>query len=247
MKLSFTLIALAFANESEDSTPDDVWISGGEVVSDNPKFEKTLKSGAGDEKQIRRYEDLKAIAKKAFSKAGFTGKNKFDERKYWTYGCHCMMLGDRPMSEMGRGVPVDNLDVGCQAYKNCQKCVRLEHGDDCIGEMVQYQWKYSKKLVDFMSRDAAGSCARELFECDLQFVKDTLKSRDAFNKDYHMFWTTTGFDAAENCEPAGVKPVDHQCCGGHDRSYVWMGMNNKQCCPVSGGNSGVVKHKNESC
>ena len=23
----------------------------------------------------------------------------FDERKYWAYGCNCMMLGDRPLSQ----------------------------------------------------------------------------------------------------------------------------------------------------
>ena len=31
----------------------------------------------------------------------------FDERKYWTYGCNCLMLGDRPMSDPGLGPPVD--------------------------------------------------------------------------------------------------------------------------------------------
>ena len=38
--------------------------------------------------------------------------NDFDERRYWTYGCHCLMLGDRPMSDMGKGAPVDALDSG---------------------------------------------------------------------------------------------------------------------------------------
>ena len=25
----------------------------------------------------------------------------FDERKYWAYGCNCLILGDRPMSDPG--------------------------------------------------------------------------------------------------------------------------------------------------
>ena len=25
----------------------------------------------------------------------------FDDKKYWTYGCNCLMLGDRPMSDPG--------------------------------------------------------------------------------------------------------------------------------------------------
>ena len=26
----------------------------------------------------------------------------FDDKKYWTYGCNCLMLGDRPMSDPGQ-------------------------------------------------------------------------------------------------------------------------------------------------
>ena len=49
----------------------------------------------------------------------------FDERKYWTYGCNCLILGDRPMSDPGHGKPVDELDTVCKAYKDCLKCARL--------------------------------------------------------------------------------------------------------------------------
>lgn len=35
----------------------------------------------------------------------------------WGYGCHCVFLGDRPMSEMGHGHPVDELDKSCRNYK----------------------------------------------------------------------------------------------------------------------------------
>ena len=38
-------------------------------------------------------------------------------------------LGDRPMSEGGKGKPVDDLDVTCQHYKQCQKCARMAHGE----------------------------------------------------------------------------------------------------------------------
>jgi len=96
---------------------------------------------------------------------------EFDERKYWAYGCHCYILGDRPMSEMGHGRPCDALDNKCKAYKDCQKCVRETHGDSCIGEFVRYTWRYSTKRNQFESKNPAGSCERELFECDLQFVK----------------------------------------------------------------------------
>ena len=68
----------------------------------------------GRMEQERRYVDLKMMAEKFWSK---NGGGAFDERKYWAYGCHCYLLGDRPMSEMGIGSPVDALDNRCKAYK----------------------------------------------------------------------------------------------------------------------------------
>ena len=57
----------------------------------------------------RRYEDLKLLALHYMP--------DFDERKYWAYGCNCLILGDRPMSDLGFGRPVDRLDNVCKAYK----------------------------------------------------------------------------------------------------------------------------------
>merc|ERR1711979_134981 len=57
---------------------------------------------------IKRYNDMHDIAVHIFNGAGKT----FDERQYWTYGCHCFFLGDRPLSEMGMGnqlTPSTNL------------------------------------------------------------------------------------------------------------------------------------------
>ena len=57
----------------------------------------------------RRYKDLKLLALHYMP--------DFDERKYWAYGCNCLILGDRPMSDPGYGRPVDKLDNVCKAYK----------------------------------------------------------------------------------------------------------------------------------
>jgi len=85
------------------------------------------KNDVGDPK---RYSDMKEIAEHIFDGAGMV----FDDKQYWTYGCHCFLLGDRPLSDMGMGAPVDTLDRSCKKYKDCQKCVRQKHGDDCIGK-----------------------------------------------------------------------------------------------------------------
>ena len=48
------------------------------------------------------------------------------------------LLGDRPMSEGGKGKPVDDLDVTCQHYKQCQKCARMTHGEVCNERLVNF-------------------------------------------------------------------------------------------------------------
>ena len=63
----------------------------------------------------RRYTDLLKLVKH------YTPE--FDERKYWAYGCNCLILGDRPMSDPGHGRPVDALDMICKQYKVFQKYI----------------------------------------------------------------------------------------------------------------------------
>merc|ERR1712128_19807 len=144
MKFSFTLLALVAA---EEVAQDDTWYGAGASNSTATIGQRSGQATTDATDADRRYDDLESIAKKYWNKQGMTGKNKFDDRKYWTYGCHCFLLGDRPMSEMGKGRPVDALDNKCKAYKDCQKCVRAKHGDQCIGEFVRYTWKYASKFA----------------------------------------------------------------------------------------------------
>ena len=73
----------------------------------------------------------------------------FDERKYWAYGCNCLNVGDRAMSDPGYGKPVDDLDAVCKKYKDCVKCAKQEFGEMCIGEFVRVSylrssWQFTK-------------------------------------------------------------------------------------------------------
>ena len=132
---------------------------------------------AQDEKKeggltARRYDDLHKIAKFYMP--------DFDERKYWAYGCNCLILGDRPMSDPGHGKPVDELDTVCKAYEDCVKCVQMEYGDQCIGEFKKYRYGLNANKGEVQCRDRAGTCERALCECDAQFgrqVKRLQKSR----------------------------------------------------------------------
>merc|ERR1712003_20129 len=81
-----------------------------------------------------------------------------------------------------------------------------------------------KKAGGLIGQDNAGTCERELFECDLGLVEDTFQVKDVFDTQYHAFWSAApgqpGFDNRDpaNCPSAGNGPVDHECCGGHDRN-----------------------------
>jgi len=243
MKLQLALVAAVWAQENVDEcsteAADDTWVSQCKAVSENAAPRSF--SGSDEDREIRRYADLKKMAIKLWAKNGLKGKkNGFDERDYWAYGCHCFLLGDRPMSAMGKGSPVDALDNRCKAYKDCQKCVREKHGDDCIGEMVSYQWRWSSKLGELQGRDASGSCPRELMECDKKFVYDTFQNKDVFSYEFHAFYAEQeGFPAWDNeddasCPTGGNAPVDHECCGGGQTFYTWMNTNTQECCSKDG-------------
>ncbi|CBY36593.1 unnamed protein product [Oikopleura dioica] len=170
----------------------------------------------------RRYSDLLKIVK-------FYNPT-FDERKYWTYGCHCLILGDRPMSDPGYGRPVDPLDVVCKQYKDCQKCVKMQFGEQCIGEMVKYKWRTSGSGV--VCVDKPGTCKRNLCECDLDYAKKMPEQLGHFNSDYHLFWSTTGWDPrgdTGSClKTTGVS--EPECCGPPTGPLTIFNSLSKQCC-----------------
>jgi len=189
---------------------------------------------------IRRYADLKAMTEKVWAQYGET----FDERKFWGYGCHCLFPTDRPMSMMGFGAPRDNIDKICREWKLCQKCTRETHGEECIGEMFKYQWKWNKKNARLEIISNSGTCERELGECDRKFAYDLWASKDAYDESNNYFYGD--FDRFEDgaCErrPGNAK---HECCGGWNAPYHWFNVNKQQCCPI--GRSGIVKRIDESC
>ena len=78
-------------------------------------------------------------------------------------------LGDRPMSTMGKGAPLDALDAVCKAYKECQKCARQQFGEMCIGEFVRYGLNFDNGSP--VCTDEGNSCGRALCECDKKFAQ----------------------------------------------------------------------------
>jgi len=159
----------------------------------------------------------------------------FDERKYWAYGCNCLILGDRPMSDPGHGPPIDPLDTVCKQYKDCLKCARLAHGDMCIGEFVKY--KFSIKNNGPVCRDEENSCGRALCECDAQFAANHVGQKHHFKEQYHMFWSTNNggpmWDPKNDpnaCPRGPGGPTTPECCGGDGVPFQLFNSDRKFCC-----------------
>jgi len=163
--------------------------------------------------------------------------SEFDERKYWAYGCNCLILGDRPMSDPGHGPPIDALDTVCKAYKDCLKCARQTHGDTCIGEFIKYKYGYNNNEVK--CRNNAGTCERDLCECDAMFARQHVAKKDVFDVQYHMFWSTN--DGGEMWDPkndpdacprGGGGPYTPECCQAADNSspFILYNSDTKTCC-----------------
>ena len=110
------------------------------------------------------------------------------------------LLGDRPLAEMGKGKPVDALDIACKAYKDCQRCARMKHGETCLGEFTKY--KFGLNNNDYQCKNSAGECSRDLCECDLAFAKAHAQVTNVYDVKYHAFWgPNNGFDKEDesNC------------------------------------------------
>jgi hypothetical protein len=205
----------------------------------NPRMKTFVHRNTSPENAVKRYYQLTDMMTHYDS--------GFDEKKMWSYGCHCMFLGDRPMSGMGSGKPVDTFDKVCQEYKNCQKCAREEHGETCIGEFINYDMNIEQGRV-LKCRSKPGSCERELCECDKKFAQSwsNLMKNDAddWNMNYQRF-ENPDFDEDSICQPGiSAGENDPQCCNtdARDAAYFMYNANN-QCCI----NGEVYLHGNGAC
>jgi len=160
----------------------------------------------------------------------------FDERKYWSYGCNCLILGsDRPMSDPGHGPPIDSLDTVCKAYKDCVKCARMEFGEQCIPEFIRYRFGYTDDK-EIVCRDKANSCERSLCECDARFARDHTAQKDVFDPQFHMFWSTNDggvmWEPEDNCPRGPGGPWEPKCCVNQSgtSAAILFNAKNRSCC-----------------
>jgi len=247
MKLSMVLIGLSFAQDASDIDDDQCRYDGANVPCKSRKrtgLEMGDVPGTEDERNARRYNDLRDMFKKFWAKNGLKGKeDRFDEQKYWNYGCHCLML-ESVDNEHGTGKPKDALDQKCREFKNCIKCAAGIHGPQCSFSTVKFTWRWNSRKKDFQSMDREGSCPQELFQCGKQYVKDTFTVRELFDRANHPLMSAevgSTFDHrdSEFCYSAGRTDSagrarggggEHQCCGGFSQPYRWINVDHYQCC-----------------
>jgi len=169
--------------------------------------------------------------------------SNFDDRKFWAYGCNCLMLNDRPLSDPGLGAPVDALDATCKHYKDCLQCVRDEHGDSCLPEMVKYTWKTVLNVPTCLN--PTNSCDRALCECDKKFAKEHAEQKDIYDDKFHLFWSP-GLEwdpIAKGSCPKVPRPDNNnggkggnsnhsqiKCCGGEGNPFVHYDARQRMCC-----------------
>ena len=137
------------------------------------------------------------------------------------------------MRELGKGKPKDALDVACKAWKDCQRCARTEFGDECIGEFVMYKFGYQDG--ETFCSDHINSCDRSLCECDQMFAKAHAAATNAWNQDFHQYWSTlqNGWNpSSEQSCPTQGGIADMQCCTDSSGSspFVWYNASDKKCC-----------------
>merc|ERR1712176_695636 len=177
--------------------------------------------------QVRRYSQLINMMRYYNS--------DFDDDKFFAYGCQCILLGDRPMSDPGEGAPIDELDTVCKKYKDCLKCARMNHDSACIGEFQKYNYgPENEHLIckDDPSENSDSACKRSLCECDLAFAQEHALSASTFNNYYHLFRSENGWDAQIECSHKEFGGIwDPQCCGTSTTTNVLYNGAMKRCCP----------------
>lgn len=154
----------------------------------------------------------------------------FDARRFWAYGCNCLILGDRPMSDPGLGPPVDALDNSCKQYKDCLKCAAMTYGETCKGELVKY--KFYAKGDDVKCRNRLDTCERSLCECDKLLARTHSAVVDSFDIKYHLFWGNfRPEDTCPHSNPRVLKPV-RECCNTHrnGQAFVLYNVDRQECC-----------------
>lgn len=230
-------------------SPDDlmniiVSITG----SESDDIEKAIMATMGVDRlettdQIRKFRNLKIVVLWLQTTQQFG--------KYCYYGCYCLPEGSHDIAAGGYGRPLDGIDRACFDFKQCYHCLVDEHDDDnlthdgkCRGEELGYRVDLltdsvtGKKSLQCLNK--AGTCRRNICECDKRLAEQFSKYEAEWNESYHA--NRGGFNRDENCfKGNGNGNPFERCCGDRFDFPLNQPKHLNQCC------DGPIAKNNGEC
>lgn len=166
--------------------------------------------------------------------------------RYCYYGCYCLPEGSHNIAAGGYGQPVDNIDRACFDFKQCYKCLINEHLDGeglprnpksetydgkCKGENLGYKFDLfirpnGTKVIK--CRDKAGSCKRNICECDKKLAEQLSFHESEWDETKHA--VRGGFKREEQCIKKKVPWKFVECCGDRFDFPFNKPRKDNQCC-----------------
>merc|ERR1719361_2438269 len=160
--------------------------------------------------------------------------------RYCYYGCYCLPEGSHNIAAGGYGKPLDPIDQSCFDFKQCYRCLIDEHKDQhqnkshdgaCRGEEIGYAYELMEdqdgvKSIDCLNK--AGSCRRNICECDKALAVKFAKHEDSWNENYHT--NKGGFDREANCHRGSGGVQFEECCGNRFDFPFNQPRKENQCC-----------------
>ena len=132
--------------------------------------------------------------------------------------------------------------IDFKSISECLKCAAMEHGDDCVGELVKYKFQVVGDQVQ--CKNKANTCERSLCECDnlLGIYSNTfyrtantltpniltpnilarthVLAAESWNIQYHTFWGN--WDYKQECfhpkSPGSRATQNKTCCNNEKRT-----------------------------
>jgi len=131
------------------------------------------------------------------------------QRQLEGYGCSCMNLFT--YEAISGGAPVDEIDRSCKHLKECYKCAKQWHGEDCDPASKSYDI-FARTGFLAVGNDVGGyeehsGCERALFECDQQYAKELINTLPFWDVDKTIFsgsWDPQG--NPEQCSNGAAMP-----------------------------------------
>lgn len=159
------------------------------------------------------------------------------------YGCWCDGNNDNILA--GRGTPVDEFDKVCKAYRNCQRCIKLDaaaNTEICDPSYTTYYattslGSNSQSIVAQCQDDNAelGNCAIHSCCCNLEFTRALLDLIIAKGAQLNpLYQHHNSFDPMDPnlCPVRDHGEVTRECCGRYPNRKVYNSQT-RLCCQES--------------